>query len=1629
MARQKNAILKLVACSALAMVVLCLALPVPAYPESFENSAEPASAALDEMLQTSTFTPQVDLLTKPYVDLPLGGNALPPELTGELVVMQAGSENSGYFATYSIGTTTASRTAALSAALLDLYNTNDPSANYVMYVGSDMLNMTAEPFADSGAAGTFSGLRGKIDTLVLTGSAIDDTTRSPATAPPGAVRQFSTSSTDSSFGCNLVVRNISHRLGGTNVYMNGYGLVLGGNSWQTAATAYYGGSAAGSVTPVANSASITVYSTGVGNTLLYGGMKTGTLNGNTEITVFNSSGNQVQLFGGGEGLSATATAQVTGNVTNTILGMATNAGGLDRFLGGVHYGDIGGRITNTISGPGRFTTNGTSSDGSAVNAGNYVGGSRYGSIAGAGTAHAPLDTAGLQDDCSPLVICEDYAIKNNVDSSAYTNGRMYFIGANTLSGTVSGNIINLIKAGGPTSGGFSGVEAAGGYGTVSFGSWQNTFTAAGSGAIGNVPAGIAAAKSSFAFQVYGSIVTVVRSGCISTSTDRGYFRGAGYGGYIEGDCYSALGTEGVAYKDNYSAFSYFTNPGPDRTANDEGYQSGFDLVGHGGLESVASSICVVGNTTLYTKLVRARWTYGGGFGGVHIGNSLRQIDGGTYDTVEGTGYDLYLHKGDGRVEVRGGQIDGFLGGGGWNDHFQDGDVSVEVFDALDVNHPVVCNASLGGTYGYEYNRAISGNSAIVIHGGDFSGTANNRTAFPANGFSAGPSYSGAIYGNASMTIDLRDNRNGFKVASSDYISGGRRLGAGAGAILGTNADNTIVLNIFTDDEGSDLLSGLNIYGDAATGNTTNTKAEHITINVNAPGSSIGNLFATNYSNLTGSGATTRIWRDVTVDLVSAKTVKGLSPGNGSENITNAVAAQSAANGRHAVINVGPQSEDPTHFLGEWDTRVPTNGLPRIINVGATGINGFTEMTVTRRLLNATAGTIKNGGPAATLANHGTSYHLTGQVTLRAGEGVDASGLGVVSTSSGIVIIGKLVVEGAGTAYIQSPGSPNQIMLTDVSVQDSLTWIKTSKTAASPLTAASSWFGSSSGWQVFTLNPTKANAEKVTPFILEGREVATGQVLAGDNVIPATGSEAYAVCFPASIYRWQVAEGAGQVSHDVAAYTAAARPTVGTVKAVGTVAKDTPSSGGKLIVAAFKVPEEVNYPCFSFIPDETRGEWVKEVQVHRLVEPFTAPEVQEGFTTIGEQPYADYILGVAERTLSWTAFGTDRFYAFDIAARFTNEAELSAKNVIITEAEAAAIAGADEVIGYTQAMGRPFFVDTLNDSYLEALALPLGENQFSRTHTIVYGSGLPENKKQLLVSVIVVRDETVLSPDRSFALYANDAVLKISDARALADQADLDSNHTRATVIRSDGTAADALLGGQAFAAITSTTKSELPKSVPVVYTYAPDEYSGSVTKEVTVAIIKDDTINITVGKKVTGALANEREAFVFTVYLCHSNGESLPQGEVIAYTGNSPGNTGAPAPDDGELTLDKDGAATFSLKHGQSITLLEIPAKVQIRIVETPSGNYIPSFTDTGGTGNTGNDTGFLTAGVGDELERSFTFTNARTLLPIFIGITDESWPLLVLLAAALLALLSLRAVRLRKKKGADAVSQKEEEC
>lgn len=1245
-------------------------------------------------------------------------------------------------------------------ALFDMYQ-NGNGQEFALYVGSGSAlttlptNLTSKTIPDTvdNTNMTFYALQGKISRLIITGHSDDPITDATTLTSGSRTVPFGT---EIYFGSDVVIRNLNYT--GTRMYMNGHSLSLNGGSTGNGLS-IYGGSNNGDLT---GNPTITVNATGSGTWNIYGGNQSGgTLTGNTAIVVNNTvggistiagganigtidgntnvainrlNGTLGSYYGGGLGTNASNTANVTGNVETTI--QTTNTSfRLSAFTGGVQYGNIGGTIRSTISGAGGWS--GT--------ANRFIGGSFYGNIGSDRSKDA---------------------IVTNLDASSYSTGRSEFEGGNRNTGTITGNIVNTVKAGPSASVGGIGDFNGGGGNNVS------TLTQSSMGASNTTtydnytPEQRAAlAEAAASFKVYGDITSHLVSGSFSNGAI--YSTAAGRGGYVEGNTTIEVGTitsdgspggDGIAYTGTRP-----TNLDYSTTNKTRGNASGWDIVGGGGYPGTAWDIYIKGNTKTILNNTVARWTYGGSFSGVIEGNSSNTLNSGIVDTLEGTGYTGRRVYGDGRTTVNNGQVDWFLSGGGWDDLLVTGNVAVTVYDG-------VINASLGASYGVASSHTINGNSDNRVFGGNFSGTPRTGS----NGFSGGVTNNGRLLGNASLTLDLRDYDGEFALPSGTNISGGNPFNSTN--IVGTDSSNTITLNIYTK-PGSDALNGATIYGDGGR-TASNTRSGKIYMNIQAEGSSIGNLYTTYYSNISSS----QILRDVEMRVQGAKSINGISGGNASDNFTNTIVANSS---NQVKMSFGENVDGTASYQTD---PIAVTGL---------GIVNFTELNVTNGIkLMANGGDIKNGR-SATAVNHATTYHQFGDIHLSKDAGIG------ISSATNLISGAKLTVEDKGT--IESPPGTGRINLSDFATPDTdkdhLTWLKTTTNdAGSRVNSQGTWFGAVSAYQVLTINPTAANAAAITPINFSGIEKATGKTFIGDNDV-TNAANGYGIAIPGSIINYEVetpgvANGIGAISHNVTAVKENNTPL--TLQAWGTEQAGTQVQKGRLLIP-YTVTE---LPTLTFTPEtQTSGSWVYAGQIK-------SSKLDSTDQQLTEQPDSEPV--------DWTS--PDGEYSYDISVRYSNKAEVQARNVILTEQEAQSLTK-EQAVTYLEASGRPFFKDTLTEEVLAAIQEPL-ETAVYRKQAITFSVGEnDQNLAETTVNLVVVKNESVISADRQFAVYAKDVRLTLPEATALTDEAAL-ADYTQATTIFADNRAnIPPTVDPQAFAAIQQATEDELLKNVSTAYHY------------------------------------------------------------------------------------------------------------------------------------------------------------------------------------------------------------------
>jgi len=184
-------------------------------------------------------------------------------------------------------------------------------------------------------------------------------------------------------------------------------------------------------------------------------------------------------------------------------------------------------------------------------------------------------------------------------------------------------------------------------------------------------------------------------------------------------------------------------------------------------------------------------------------------------------------------------------------------------------------------------------------------------------------------------------------------------------------------------------------------------------------------------------------------------------------------------------------------------------------------------------------------------------------------------------------------------------------------------------------------------------------------------------------------------------------------------------------------------------------------------------------------------------------------------------------------------------------------------------------------------------------------------------------------------------------------------------------------------------------------------------------VYRNLAVNLTISNEVTGTYGDMTKAFTFTVYFEDSAGAPLASGTQFTYTGGVLTGSGATTPSGGTLTLDSAGKTTvpLTLTTGQTITIEGVATSAKVRVVQSTDTNYTTSFKDSEDASSTsGADTGVRSMTATD---RTFDFTNTRSVVPGGISTGSGGIVLLSLMALALASGLAITAAYRRRRAGA----------
>ena len=177
-------------------------------------------------------------------------------------------------------------------------------------------------------------------------------------------------------------------------------------------------------------------------------------------------------------------------------------------------------------------------------------------------------------------------------------------------------------------------------------------------------------------------------------------------------------------------------------------------------------------------------------------------------------------------------------------------------------------------------------------------------------------------------------------------------------------------------------------------------------------------------------------------------------------------------------------------------------------------------------------------------------------------------------------------------------------------------------------------------------------------------------------------------------------------------------------------------------------------------------------------------------------------------------------------------------------------------------------------------------------------------------------------------------------------------------------------------------------------------------------------MDLVITKEVTGYMANKNKEFEFTIYLLSLDItkplQAYAEFEFVGGTLNGSGNI--TPPDGGVLQMDINSMGKIYLKHGQTITIKNIPEHLWISILETPDSFYDASFTDTKDN-STGGEEMWLRPLLTDNGVRVINFVNERVTVPPTGVSKNDLVPQIILFTITPLILSSTLVLQIIKKR------------
>ena len=821
---------------------------------------------------------------------------------------------------------------------------------------------------------------------------------------------------------------------GTVAQSNIYVASTGDNVWNF----YAGGDNTGTQTvtgdthlTIANTSVSSIAGNGVG-TITAGPSNNGNINGSTYMDVQNVGSSVTagtEVVGAGYG-SSNSTVNIGGNVVNKINLPATTSAIFGNIIGGVDIpngtSQINGTIYNTISGYGQFRGNNVSGKG------------QYSAIIGGSTGPSNNNVVGNAGNTGNAIV-------NNVDLSSWSaptdSANPYlslnYYGANGGFGTVNGNVYNNVKTSNTVTN--SSLTKVTGYNPGSLGlagyiggmgngfsnsnqgpteSWSNLTNDGGNNNFATSYNSVksymnltadqrssnAAAAQSTSFdgnsssatntpgaastsKIIGNIYNNIQQMLITT----GSITAGSFGGYLKGDIISSVGTANSSSSTQSGGSGVVTSVAGNTTSNYAGNTS-----------SNNSGINFFGGMGYYTGFGTSVLSQQ--FQGYQQGNDYTILNNGIFATVAGSGVQN-ITDGNSTIYVNGGDYNAIMGSG-FDQGLQVGNSNVE----LNNGHVSTVYSGAVST-GYQV-----GNSLAYINGGYLTGKlaqgydltqpsniTNDASGLPTDGGQIGNSSSDVVAGNLANTTSISGAPaiGTLQGSATVNITGLSALNPTATIIAG-GTGNTAVGNGSSSSEnlnitlpaGTDWFKGNNLWGDGSNGTNTNIGA--INMNVQAPGSSFGTIYATGYAtaNATPSNLTLqKINRNIMVG--DGTTIGSISTSNGSDDYQN-------SNNRPNYMTNGTQAKITLGDSSGYDI-TGTAASQGAVNLTGLGAENFNDLAFGNKLtvnLNNTA-QIANGAQA-TAATHGSSYSNFGALTVGDSDILNQNSL------SNTVSIGKFI---------------------------------------------------------------------------------------------------------------------------------------------------------------------------------------------------------------------------------------------------------------------------------------------------------------------------------------------------------------------------------------------------------------------------------------------------------------------------------------------------------------------------------------------------------------------------------------------------------------------------------------------